>query len=168
MTVHIALLRAVNLGPRNRVAMSELRELAADLGFAGAQTVLQSGNIVFRSDVTGTKLERMLETETRKRLGLETDFIVRTARQWNEIVAGNPFPTEAKKDPAHLLVMACKEAVTKNLKISGARREVLRPREREIYIYYPDGVGRSRLRVDVRGTARNWNTVLRLAALAGE
>jgi uncharacterized protein (DUF1697 family) len=167
MTVHIALLRAVNLAGYNKVAMTELRALATDLGFTDAQTLLQSGNLVFRSEVTGAKLESILEAEARKRLGLDTDFIVRTARQWNAIAAGNPFPTEAKNDPGRLLVMVCKNAVTKDLKITGARREIVRPNGSEIYIYYPDGVGASRLKIDACGTARNWNTVLKLASLAG-
>ena len=167
MTVHIALLRAVNLPGHNKVTMVELRALATALGFTEAQTLLQSGNLVFRSEVTGAKLERMLEAEARKRLGLDTDFIVRTAMQWNALAASNPFPAEAENDPAHLVVMACKSVVGKDLKIAGARREIVRPRGREIYIYYPDGIGRSRLKIDVCGTARNWNTVLKLAALAG-
>jgi uncharacterized protein (DUF1697 family) len=167
MTVHIALLRAVNLVRHNRVAMTELRALATGLGFTNAQTLLQSGNLVFRSDVTGSKLEGMLEAEARKRLGLDTDFIVRTARQWNAIAASNPFLAEAKDDPAHLVVMVCKDVVGKDLKITGARSELVRTQGREIYIYYPDGIGRSRLKIDVCGTARNWNTVLKLAALAG-
>ncbi|HJY87917.1 MAG TPA: DUF1697 domain-containing protein [Candidatus Acidoferrales bacterium] len=167
VTVHIALLRAVNLPAHNKVAMSELRALATDLGFTEARTLLQSGNLVFRSDVTGVKLERVLETEARKRLGLDTHFIVRTARQWNAIVAGNPLPMEARQDPAHLVVMVCKDLVPKTVKITGARREIVRPRGREIYVYYPDGIGVSRLKIDVCGTARNWNTVLKLAALTG-
>jgi uncharacterized protein (DUF1697 family) len=167
MTVHIALLRAVNLVKHNRVAMSELRALAAALGFTDAQTLLHSGNLVFRSEVTGAKLESILEAEARKRLGLDTDFIVRTARQWNAIAASNPFPAQAKNDPGHLLVMVCKNAVAKDLKITGVRREIVRPRGSEIFIYYPDGVGASRLKIDACGTARNWNTVLKLAALAG-
>jgi uncharacterized protein (DUF1697 family) len=166
MTVHIALLRAVNLAGCNKVAMTDLRALATGLGFTEAQTLLQSGNLVFRSEVTGAKLESMLEAEARKRLGIETAFIVRTARQWKGIAASNPFPAEAKSDPAHLLVMACKNAVAKDLKITGARREIVRPNGSEIYIYYPDGVGASRLKIDACGTARNWNTVLKLATLA--
>jgi len=167
MTVHIALLRAVNLVKHNRVAMTELRALAAGLGFTDVQTLLQSGNLVFRSEVTGAELESLLEAEARKRLGLDTDFMVRTAKQWNAIAAGNPFPAEAKNDPGHLLVMVCKDVVAKETKITGARREIVRPKGREIYIYYPDGAGASRLKISVCGTARNWNTVLKLAVLAG-
>jgi uncharacterized protein (DUF1697 family) len=92
--------------------------------------------------------------------------MVRSASQWNAIVKANPFPDEAKRDPAHLTLTVCKKPVGKSLKITGASREVVRVKGREIYITYPDGIGRSRLKLDVRGTARNWNTVMKLAALA--
>jgi uncharacterized protein (DUF1697 family) len=115
--------------------------------------------------VTAVKLERLLEQEAEKRLGLRTDFIVRTGAQWDSIVKGNPFPKEAKADPGHLVLMACKQTVGKSVKITGQRREIVKPLGREIYIYYLDGIGRSRLKIDVVATGRNWNTVLKLSAL---
>lgn len=166
MTIQIALLRAINLGSHNRVAMPELRAMLTDLGFDDVRSVLQSGNLVFRAAPTGAKLERLLEAEARKRLGLDTEFMVRTAKQWDAIIAGNPFPNEARSDPAHLVVMVCKNPPGRPPRVTGARREVVHTKGKEIYIYYPDGIGRSRLKVDVVGTGRNWNTVLRLAALA--
>lgn len=165
MTVHIALLRAVNLGSHNKVAMSDLRAMATDLGFEDVQTLLQSGNLVFRSKPTGAELEKLLEDEARKRLDLNTDFIVRTAKQWNSIIAGNPLTKEARTDPTHLLLMACKQAPGNSLKVTGTRGEIVKPKGKEIYIYYPEGVGRSRLKVHTVGTGRNWNTVLKLADL---
>jgi uncharacterized protein (DUF1697 family) len=165
MAVQIALLRAVNLGPHNKVAMPDLRAMLGDLGFSDVRSLLQSGNLVFRGNPTGAKLEKLLETEARKRLGLDTDFIVRSAAQWQGVIAANPFPAEAKLDPAHLVVMACKSAPGKTVKLTGARREVVRTNGKEIYIYYPDGIGRSRLKVGAIGTGRNWNTVLKLGAL---
>jgi uncharacterized protein (DUF1697 family) len=166
LTVHIALLRAVNLGPHKKVSMSDLRELATGLGFANPRTLLNSGNLVLEASATPAKLEEVLETEAKKKLGLETEFMVRSAKQWNDIVASNPFANEAANDPSHLVVMVCKGAPGNNPKTSGAKREIVRPKGREIYIYYPDGIGTSRLKVDAVGTARNWNTVLKLAALA--
>lgn len=164
VTVHIALLRAVNLGSHNKVAMGDLRKMATDLGFEDVRTLLQGGNLVFRSSETGAELERLLETTARKELGLDTDFIVRTAAQWKKIVAGNPFPKEARSDPGHLVLMACKEAPGSSLKISGAKSEIVKPKGKEIYIVYPDGIGVSRLKLTgFVGTGRNWNTVLKLA-----
>ena len=166
MSVHIALLRAVNLGAHNKVSMGDLRDLAADLGFENPRTLLQSGNLVFSTSQTGTKLEMLLEDEARKQLGLSTDFIVRTAKQWDAIIAGNPFPKEAKADPSHLVLMACKKAPGKSPKVTGANREIVKAKGKDVYIYYPDGIGRSRLKVHTVGTGRNWNTVLKLATLA--
>lgn len=166
MTVHIGLLRAVNLGPHKKVAMGDLRELLTDLGFSDVRSLLNSGNLVFRSKVSGAKLETMLEREAERRLGLKTDFMVRTAAEWDEVIANNPFPSEARTDPAHLVVMVCKKAAGTGLKISGANREVVKTAGREIYIVYPDGIGRSKLKLDAYGTGRNWNTVLKLAAAA--
>jgi uncharacterized protein (DUF1697 family) len=127
--------------------------------------LLQTGNVVFRAVTTGAKLEKLLEAESRKRLGLDTEFMVRTGAEWRKIVAANPFPEKAKTDSAHLVLMVCKQAAGKTLKITGAKREIVKPLGREIYIYYPDGIGTSRLKVDAVGTGRNWNTVLKLAAL---
>jgi uncharacterized protein (DUF1697 family) len=135
-----------------------------DMGFSDVRTLLQSGNVVF-GGASGAKLEKRLEAEARKRLDLDTDFIVRTAAEWKAIVKGNPFPSEAKKDPGHLILMACKSTVPKSVKITGQKREVVRVKGKDVYIVYPDGIGTSRLKIDGVGTGRNWNTVLKLLAL---
>ena len=177
MTTYLALLRAINVGGRKQVGMAHLREMLTQLGFDDPQSVLQSGNLVFRSrPQTGAQLERALETEAQKRLALETDFFVRTAVEWEAVVARNPFPEAARRDPGHLVVMLLKAApVAKDVKalqaaITGS--EVVRAGTNHVYITYPDGIGRSRLtnaliekHLGTRGTARNWNTVLKLKAL---
>jgi uncharacterized protein (DUF1697 family) len=179
MTIHIGLLRAVNLPGHNKIGMAALRELLAALGMQDVRSLLQSGNVVFRSDLHPlARLERVLEHGAEKRLGLETDFFVRTASDWKAIIAANPFPEEAERDPGHLLVMFLKEAPNREDVIALQRaikgREVVRAKGRHAYIVYPDGVGRSRLtnaliekKLATRGTGRNWNTVLRLGALVG-
>ncbi len=180
MTIHIALLRGVNVGGHQPVAMSNLRDLLAELGFADARSLLQSGNLVFRSDArTAAGLERLLELEAEKHLGLQTDFLVRSAKEWKEVVARNPFRKEAERDPSHLVVMFLKSPT--NLKDVKAAQtaipgpEIISADGRQVYIVYPSGIGRSRLtntflerKLGVRGTARNWNTVMKLAALANE
>jgi uncharacterized protein (DUF1697 family) len=175
---HIALLRAVNLAGYNKVGMADLRELLAGLGFADAQTLLQSGNIVFSGGSrTTTALEQTLERAAAKQLGLETDFFVRTAREWQEAIDANPFPREAKEDPGHLLAVIVKHdlaaADVTALQKAIVGREVVRAKGRCAYIVYPDGIGRSKLtsaliekKLGTRGTGRNWNTVLKLAALS--
>jgi uncharacterized protein (DUF1697 family) len=179
MTTHIALLRAVNLGSYNAVAMPDLRGLLVGLGFTDPRTLLQSGNAVFGGGKqTPASVERKLEKEAAARLGLQTGFFVRTAVEWHDLVAANPFSAEAERDPGHLLVMCLKAAPAPEavaaLQASIVGRERVRVAGRQAYIVYPDGVGRSRLsnaliekRLATRGTARNWNTVLKLAALVG-
>jgi uncharacterized protein (DUF1697 family) len=177
MTIHIALLRAINVGGRNLVAMSDLRQLFTDLGFREAKTLLQSGNVVFESPQKAeAEVERRLEKEIAERLGVAADFIVRSAKEWKHIVARNPFPKQAKEDPGHLLVDFLKIAPStenvRSLRSAIKGQEIVRGDEKQLYIVYPDGVGRSKLtatlierKLETRGTARNWNTVLKLAAM---
>jgi uncharacterized protein (DUF1697 family) len=178
MTTYVGLLRAVNLGPTNKVAMADLRDLLGELGLNDVRSLLQSGNLVFRSATRSTsRLERLLEEETAWRLGLDTQYFVRTAREWREVVADNPFPAEAKRDPGHLLVVVLKDAPAREavtaLQKAIAGREVVRVKGRQAYVVYPDGIGRSRLtsalierKLGTRGTGRNWNTTLKLEAMA--
>jgi uncharacterized protein (DUF1697 family) len=178
MTIQIALLRAVNVGGRSAVAMSDLRDLLTALGFKEARSLLQSGNLVFRSGKqSGAALERLLEAEAGKRLKLHADFFIRTAKEWETIIAKNPFRDEARRDPGHLVVMALKDApdaeAVEALRAAIKSREVVHAEDRHAYIVYPDGIGRSRLtnrviegKLGTRGTGRNWNTVLKLAELA--
>jgi uncharacterized protein (DUF1697 family) len=178
MSTRIALLRGVNVGGRNRVAMAALRGMLATLGFAGARTLLQSGNVLFAGDGrTDAGLERLLEAETMRRLKVRVDWFVRTPREWTTIVARNPFPGEAERDPRHLLVVFLKKPPAagdvRALQAATRGPERIRAAGRQLYIVYPEGIGRSKLtatliehRLDTRGTARNWNTVLKLQALA--
>ncbi|PYO76400.1 MAG: hypothetical protein DMD67_08670, partial [Gemmatimonadetes bacterium] len=117
MTTCIALLRAINLGAHNAVPMADLRDLITRLGFGDVRSLLQTGNLVFRSDGrAGTQLERLLEVEAKKRLRLETDFFVRSGQEWRTVIKRTPFPREAQSDPAHLVVMFLKDAPdTKNV-----------------------------------------------------
>jgi uncharacterized protein (DUF1697 family) len=106
MTTHIGLLRAVNVAGRNKVGMAELRDLLTDLGMKDVRSMLQSGNLVFRSDIGRLAgLESMLEETTQRRLGLKTDFLVRTGNDWRELVTDNPLREEAQRDPSHFMVM---------------------------------------------------------------
>lgn len=178
--VQVALLRAVNLGIHNKVAMSDLRDLLGRLGFDAPRSLLQSGNLVFRAPrPAGASLERLLETEAEKSLHLRTEFFVRTAKEWKLVVAGNPFPDEAARDPGHLVVMFFKDVLrgdaVKALQAAITGRERVHAEGKQAYIVYPDGIGRSRVtnafiekHLGRRGTGRNWNTVLQLDALAGE
>lgn len=180
MTIQIALLRGVNVGGHNAVAMSDLRDLLTQLGFAGGRSILQSGNLVFRADArAGVDLERMLEMEAEKRLGLRAHFLIRSGEEWRKVVARNPFRKEAERDSGHLVVMFLKSAASekdvKAVQAAIAGPEIVRGDGRHLYIVYPDSIGRSWLtnallekKLGIRGTARNWNTVLKLAAFADD
>lgn len=155
--------------------MAELREVVTGLGFGNVRSLLASGNLVFHSDaLAGAELEQRLESAAKRKLGLETDFLVRSCPEWSAVIAQNPFPREAVRDPGHLIVLFLKrapEGAIEDLRraITGSERVELVGRE--LYAFYPDGAGRSRLtnalierKLGARSTGRNWNTVLKLAA----
>src|SRR5262245_11907291 len=107
MAAFVALLRAVNLGSHNKVAMADLRKLADGCGLTNVRTLLQSGNLVFEcGEHDAATLEGMIERALVKKLGVDTPVIVRSAADWRGVVKANPFPAEAKKDPGRLLVMS--------------------------------------------------------------
>ena len=174
----ITLLRAINLAGHKQVAMPVLRDFLTGLGFSDVRTLLQSGNIIFRSEARNANdLERLLESEAKAQLGLDTDFFVRSAKDWEALVDANPFPDEAKSDPGHLVVMFLKDAPNAKsleaLRASIRGPEVVNLKGRQAYIVYSAGIGRSRLtsalveaRLGTRCTGRNWNTVQKIAALA--
>jgi uncharacterized protein (DUF1697 family) len=181
MATHVALLRAVNLGAHNKVAMRDLCALVESCGLVDARSLLQSGNVVFtlgagRAAAGAADLERLLEKASEKKLGVKTDYFVRTAKEWKALIAGNPFKEEAARDPSHLLMVALKDApaaaAVRALQGAIAGRETVAVKGRHAYIAYRDGIGRSPLtmasiekKLGTRGTGRNWNTVLKLAAL---
>ncbi len=178
MMTHIALLRGINVGGNVKVAMADLRELLAEHGLGNVRTLLQSGNVVFSSDApAGPVLERRLEAAVAKRFDLRIDVLVRSAAEWTAVIAANPFPDEAERDPSHLLATFLKTAPEASavdaLRASVSGPEVIRADGRQLYVVYPAGIGRSKLthasiesKLRTRGTGRNWNTVLKLDALA--
>ncbi len=180
MPVHIAFLRGINVGGRNSVAMADLREMVDGMGFTGARTLLQSGNLVFTAaSKSASALEKQLEQETEKRFGVAADYVIRSAKELAQVVAANPFPKEAKADPSHLVVMFLKSATSAKevqaLQEAIKGREIVRGDGKHLYLVYPDGIGESKLtnviiekKIGTRGTARNWNTTLKLVALAGQ
>jgi uncharacterized protein (DUF1697 family) len=164
---------------RNLVPMATLRECAAAIGLGDPKTLLQSGNLVFDSTASkSASLERTIEAEVARRLGLQVDVVVRNAADWDRLVAHNPFPSEAVSDPSHLVAMVLKGRAAPGdvakLQASIKGREVVKGDGPHLYIVYPDGIGDSKLTsaviektIGTRGTARNWNTVLKLRAMVG-
>ena len=177
VNLYIGLLRAINVTGRNKVGMASLRDLLSGCGLDDPRSLLQSGNLVFgSSDRSTAELEGLLQTAARERLGLDTDFMVRTDAEWHRIVSDNPVPDAARDDPAHLVLQVLHAAV-EHERFAGLQqaiiaREVVRGAGRHAYLVYPDGIGNSKLtypviarHLGVPSTGRNWNTVLKLAAM---
>jgi len=160
--------------------MADLRKLAETLGFKDARTLLQSGNMVFRSDRRdGAALEKLLETATLKTFKFPVSYVLRPAAEWKKTIAANPFPKEAARDPSHLLVMFLKGKSDPQrcrlLQAANKGPELIHANGSELYLTYPEGIARSKLTnaliertLGTCGTARNWNTILTLAAMATE
>jgi uncharacterized protein (DUF1697 family) len=177
-TTWIALLRAVNVGGHASVGMADLRGVLSALRLTDPRSLLQTGNLVFAgTGHTSGALEILLENEAASRLSLHTDFFVRSAVEWQALVDANPFRQEAARDPAHLVVMCLKRAPSADdieaLRSAISGPEVVQAIGKQLYAVYPAGIGRSKLTMAViertlrtRGTGRNWNTVLKLKALA--
>jgi uncharacterized protein (DUF1697 family) len=180
MTVVVALLRAVNVGGHNRISMDALRGICERLGFANPRTYLQSGNIVFE---TGEKsmaaLVEKLEGAIHRRFGFRVRVIVRTGPELKKAVGQNPLANRRDTDPRRLLVIFLEgapspEARAKLLSID-ARPEEFHVIDREVYVYYPNGLARPKLApaliektLATSGTGRNWNTVTKLLQIAEE
>jgi uncharacterized protein (DUF1697 family) len=179
MTRWVAMLRGVNVGGNQGVPMAALRVLAEALSLGGPRTLLQSGNLVFSSEGRPpADLEALLEAAIAERMAVKTQVYVRSAEDWSRLVDANPFPEAARDDPARLLLMAFKTppspAAPQALAEVYKGPERVRMAEGHAYIVYPEGIGNSKLTPALlgrhlgQGTARNWNTVLKLKAMVAE
>ena len=176
MKTWIALLRAVNLGPHGRVKMADLKSFLEGLGYANVRTVVQTGNAVFEAEGDAAALEKRMEAEDVSVLGLKTAFVERTPKEWRAIVANNPYRKQAEDAPAHLVLLALRDRPRDGAH-DGLREAIKGPETveldgRDAYVWYPVDIGHSKLtsalierKLGVTGTARNWNTVLKVAAL---
>ena len=178
MARQIALLRGINLGPRNRVSMPELRELLTGLGYGDVRTLLQSGNVVVDSDAPPDHLAGELEKAISSGLGVQSAVVVRTRDELADVIARDPFGNLVTDPKRHQVTFLAEEP---GPGLAERAEEVALPSERvvvdgrEIYAWHPDGLARSKLaalladkRLGVTATARNWNTVTKLFELAGE
>jgi len=176
---YVALLRAINVGGRNVVAMARLRELLTELGYGAVRTHLQSGNALFMADGTPPELvEEELERGLVDELGVAVKVLVRTRAELERVVAANPL-LDVAGDHKRLLVTflsrAPDQALASELAPADFEPDVFALGEREIYAWYPDGVRATRLsnafwerRFQVVATGRNWNTVTRLLEMMRE
>jgi uncharacterized protein (DUF1697 family) len=172
----IVLLRGVNLGSRNRIAMPRLRAVLEDEGFADVSTYLQSGNVVLTSDADPARLAQKVRRLILDVLDLDLAVVARTRDELAAVVERNPLGDVAK-NPKRYQVSFLSEKPSRKLVESLAASAVEPERfvaiGRELYAWHPEGVARSRLwaalagpKLGVTATARNWTTVTRLLALA--
>jgi uncharacterized protein (DUF1697 family) len=172
---YVALLRAVNLGAHNKISMPVLRELFVDLGCDEVATYVQSGNVVFRSSTPAARLASTLESGIEQALGLSVAVVLRTGAELARTVAANPYAKEVD-DPTklHVTFLAAKPdaALVRALPPSDPSGE-FRVVGREIFGYFPNGYGRTKLTnvffertLKLAATTRNWRTVTKLAELA--
>jgi uncharacterized protein (DUF1697 family) len=167
MPLQAALLRGVNLGKR-KVIMSELREICAAAGFTNVRTLLASGNLILSAKLSGAKLEAKLEKVILDGLGLKTAVFVRDADQIEAIITANPFKSFAKTSSTFLVVIfmrgAASEAEMEAMRKTSFTGEEIKQGRDCLYIKFPNGQGPSKLKLPKLATARNWNTVTKLAA----
>lgn len=168
MTAYIALLRAVNVGGTGKLPMAELKRIAEEAGFAEVRTYIASGNLLLASDDSEAAVKAALEARLEAYAGKRVGVVVRTAAEMAAVAAVNPFPDAAPNRVVAIFLDTAPPADALD-RVSGRQDEDLRIGKREIYVHYGDGMADSKLRIaDAReGTARNMNTVAKLAALAG-
>jgi uncharacterized protein (DUF1697 family) len=178
MTRHVVLLRGINVGGRRRIAMTDLRDLLTRLGYDDVRTHLQSGNVVLASRASPDQMRRKIERGLTDELAVDVEVFVRTRDELADVLARDPLGEiaddlsrylvsflSAEPDPARVREAAAVDVGSERFVVSG----------REIYAWHPDGVHASKLakvlserRLGVTATARNWNTVTKLLALADE
>jgi uncharacterized protein (DUF1697 family) len=166
VTAFIALLRAVNVGGTGKLAMADLVRLCGDAGLRDARTYIASGNVVFQSDLPEAAIKHKLEAALRDN-ATPTEVMIRSARQMADVLARNPFADALPNQVAVIFLDAAPSAdLLEGVTRQGDERIVAG--EREIYVHYPSGMGSSRLVIPAAraGTARNMNTVAKLAAMA--
>jgi len=178
VTRHVVLLRGVNLGPRNRIAMPALRELLSGAGFGDVRTYVQSGNVVLASAASADEVARTCEGVIAAEVGLDIDVLVRTHDELATVVRCDPLGTVAVNPKRYQVTFLAGElapATVERIEASVAGKERVHVAGREVYAWHPDGVGRSKLATQLSGrslgvpaTARNWTTVTALLALADE
>jgi len=174
MAKHVAFLRGINLGARNKVGMAALRELVHGLGYDDAATHLQSGNLVFTARKAAAQTEAELSKAIEAGFGFPVAVTVRTVAQLRTVVEGNPF-AEHTNEPAKLMVVfLTKKAAVKGLDPDDYAPDEYAVKGREIYLWLPNGSHKSKLgiafwekRTGAVGTLRNWSTVTKMLELAG-
>jgi uncharacterized protein (DUF1697 family) len=170
MTRYVALLRAVNVGGTGKLPMTDLKAMCVDAGFTKVETYIASGNVIFESNASPAKVKSALEARLLAYAGAPIGVVVRSATEMAAVLKANPFPKAARNFTVAIFLDrpppsdALENAV-------GVNDEQMRLGAREIFVAYgSNGIGKSKLRIPAAksGTARNMNTVAKLAAMASK
>ncbi len=169
MITYVALLRAVNVGGRGKLSMIDLKRVCTEAGFDVIGTYIQSGNLVLQASETASAVKSKLESGLRDAAGKTTQCLLRTAAEMRAVLRANPFP---QADPRRTYAFFFDEKPSRDdlAKVRHQTDEEIRSGRREIYVYYPSGMGQSKLVIPVAatGTARNMNTVAALVELSNK
>ena len=185
MATHVALLRGINLGGRNKVAMADLRRVVASLGHTDVATYIQSGNVLFTTAETDTdKLSEALDRAIATELGVASPVVVLSRDELAQVIRDNPYPDEPNPKCVHAVLRRGTPSQDLLDRIAEAGDQAARSGSRDsvqsigraLYLHTPDGYGRSDLaqsllrivsspKAGVTGTARNWSTVTKLLSL---
>jgi uncharacterized protein (DUF1697 family) len=177
MTAFVSLFRGINVGGHHQVRMSELKALHATLGLNDVLPYIQSGNVVFNSDDADvSRLQQQIEDGFENKFGFHSQVFIRSSAELKEIIDHNPLPNQESREPNLVTVMflaACpSDTAQSDLLTTYVGPEELCFSGKELYLYYPNGMGRSKLtnvliekKLKTFGTVRNWNTILQLQKL---
>lgn len=178
MGSHVALLRGINVGGRNKLSMGDLATIFTDAGCADVITYIQSGNVVFRADdKLVLLLPSLIADEIAARFGLRVPVVTRSAAEFDTVASSNPFlDLESDFTKLHVVFLADRPtpAEIESLDPNRSPGDTFIVHGSEIFIHLPNGAARSKLtnayfdsRLGTTSTARNWKTVLKLNELAG-
>ena len=192
MATHVALLRGINVGGRNKVPMADLREVVTSLGHTGVTTYIQSGNVLFSTAEADTaRLAAALEAAIEERFGIWASVVVLSREELAEVLAGNPYPDEPNPKLVHVVFLNGKPpndlldriAAAESAAAAKGSRDTAQAAGRVLFLHTPDGFGTSELaqalfriigvprkqkKQDVAATARNWATATKLLSLCEE
>ena len=167
MTTYVALLRAVNVGGTGKLPMTELRKMCEAAGFTNVRTYIASGNVVFDSTLAKRAAQQTLERSLEAYAGKPVGVLIRTGKEMAAVLDANPFGDEAPNRTVAIFLDAAPPADTLE-HIAGQQNEQVALGKHEIYVYYGDGMAKTKLKIPAAktGTARNINTIAKLAEWA--
>ncbi|OXM85618.1 DUF1697 domain-containing protein [Paenibacillus rigui] len=175
MTVYIGLLRGINVGGNNKIKMAELKQTLEAIGLGRVQTYLQSGNVVFVSEELPDVLRGRIEEEIKRGFGISLTVVLRTAEEWEQLLAACPYDSEALKPGESIQISVLIEQPPQEiggiLENGSGSTDEFQIRGREIYYLFRQSVLDSKLASNIQKlgdkiTTRNWNTMSKLGALA--